>query len=30
MVRQASFKGFEPGKDPRSVIRETPTEVARA
>jgi bifunctional non-homologous end joining protein LigD len=26
MVRQASFKGIDPGKDPRAVVRERPTE----
>ena len=25
MVRQASYKGFDLGKDPRAVVREAPT-----
>ena len=30
MVRQTSFKGFEEGRDPTTVVRETPVETAAA
>ena len=30
MVRQTSFKGFEEGRDPTTVVRETPIETAAA